>query len=327
MPHLSIIIPVYNKAEYLDLCVDSILKQTFTDFELIVVNDGSTDGSAERCDYFAQVDPRVVVIHQLNQGVSAARNAGLKMARGLYVGFADGDDHLEADMYEFLLAAAKEHEADVSICGVKKVFPDKVDLFYGSGRTSIYDTEGAVSALLKKEFLRSVYDKVYRAEIAKSVAFEGRINEDIFYNFMVLQKCSKTVFHDVIKYNYIIRDNSVSMTGFSLKWMDTIDFSRRIVKICRDSMPRMLDRAREFDLVTHISLLNQLLLSGKERHEQEYQQVVRGLSDFSDFINRDIVRKKHRAAFRLFRTSPLLYRALMSIYCRITNADVSKKSM
>ena len=326
MPYLSIIIPVYNKAEYLASCVDSILKQTFTDFELILVDDGSTDGSGAWCDHYARSDQRVVVIHQVNQGVSAARNSGLNAAKGSYIGFADGDDQLEPDMYELLLALANEHQADVAVCGVKKVFPNKVELFYGTNQTRIYDRDGALDALLRKEFLRSVYDKVYKANVAKSTAFEGRINEDILYNFTVLQKASKTVFYDVMKYNYIIRDSSVSMTGFSHKWMDTIAFSRRMVDICRDTMPQLLNRAREFDLVTHISLLNQLLLSGKGTHTPEYKTVATGLLSFSDFIDGDIVRKKHRAAFRLFKLSPALYRILMGIYCRLTDADVSKKS-
>jgi len=326
MHHLSIIIPVYNKAEYLSSCVDSILKQTFTDFELILVDDGSTDGSGAWCDHYARLDPRVVVIHQDNQGVSAARNAGLRAAKGSYIGFADGDDQLEPDMYELLLGLVQEHHADVAVCGVKKIFPNKVEHFYGTNQTRIYARDGALDAMLKKEFLRSVYDKVYRADIAKSTAFEGRINEDILYNFMVLQKASKTVFHDVMKYNYIIRDNSVSMTGFSHKWMDTIAFSGRMVEICRDSIPQLLNRAREFDLVTHISLLNQLLLSGKGTHTPEYKTVARGLLSFSDFIDRDIVRKKHRIAFRLFKFSPVFYRVLMGAYCKLTDADVSKKS-
>lgn len=326
MPYLSIIIPVYNKAEYLASCVDSVLNQTFTDFELILVDDGSTDGSGTLCDHYARSDQRVVVIHQINQGVSVARNSGLDAAKGSYIGFADGDDLLEPDMYEILLDLAKEHQADVVVCGVKKVFPTKIELFYGTDQTRVYDTDGALDALLRKEFLRSVYDKVYKVNIAKSAAFEGRINEDILYNFMVLQRASKTVFHDVIKYNYIIRDSSVSMTGFSDKWMDTIAFSRRIVSICRDTMPQLLSRAREFDLVTHISLLNQLLLSGKGTDTQEFKTVATELLSFSDFIDKAIVRKKHRAAFRLFKFSPRLYRLFMGVYCRLTDADVSKKS-
>ncbi|RZK26228.1 MAG: glycosyltransferase, partial [Flavobacterium sp.] len=227
MPQLSIVIPVYNKGEFIGACINSIITQTFTDFELILVNDGSTDDSAEICNAWNLKDKRIKVVHQSNAGVSAARNKGISMASGTYIGFADGDDILEPDMYEILLSNANVYNADISVCGVKKIFPHKVERYYGTGKVKTYNRSEGLIGLLRKEFLRSVYDKVYKANIAKSVQFEGSINEDIFYNYLIFNKSNRTVFDDTIKYNYIIRDNSVSMTGFSKKWMDTISFSKR----------------------------------------------------------------------------------------------------
>ena len=124
MAVLSIIIPVYNKEQYIDGCLTSILNQTFTDFELILVDDGSTDGSAAVCRRFADADHRISLITKPNGGVSSARNTGLSKADGKYIGFIDSDDAIEPDMYELLIRNAEQYQADVSICRLKTIFPD-----------------------------------------------------------------------------------------------------------------------------------------------------------------------------------------------------------
>ena len=118
MPELSIIVPVYKVEKYLPKCIDSILAQTFTDFELILIDDGSPDRCGEICDEYAIKDERIVVIHQVNRGVSAARNAGLDAAKGEYIGFVDSDDWIKPEMYEIMVRTAIDKKADVVICGL-----------------------------------------------------------------------------------------------------------------------------------------------------------------------------------------------------------------
>lgn len=139
MTALSVIVPVYQAAEYLDCCVESILAQTFSDLELILVDDGSTDGSAARCDRWAAADSRVRVIHRENGGVSAARNMGLDAARGEYVAFVDSDDWVEPQMYENLLAAAREYDCAVVLCDCRKVSPGGERLYTHPIRPGYYD--------------------------------------------------------------------------------------------------------------------------------------------------------------------------------------------
>ena len=116
-PKLSIIVPTYNVKPWLCRCVDSVLAQTCTDFELLLIDDGSTDGSGEVCDACAASDARVKAIHQPNQGPSAARNTGLDAASGDYIGFMDGDDYIDASMYGRLLELLLKHNADIAVCG------------------------------------------------------------------------------------------------------------------------------------------------------------------------------------------------------------------
>ncbi|MVN22043.1 glycosyltransferase [Mucilaginibacter arboris] len=323
---LSIIVPVYNKSKYINRCIQSILSQTFTDFELILVNDGSTDDSGDRCNFYAILDSRVVVIHQNNHGVSAARNAGLNIARGTYIGFVDCDDEIDPDMYSTLINTAKHYDADISICGVRKVFPYKVELYYGTNAIKVYNKIEAIGGLFKKKFSRSVCDKIYKAEIAKKIKFEGYMNEDTFYNFLIFIETNKIVFNDVIKYNYLIRDNSVTMTKFSKKDLDTIFFSERMIKICEEKLPELIYNAKYYDLVNNISLLNLILMSKKELHLNEYNHVVRNLDNYSNYVNKNSIKSKHKYAYNIFKLNPTIYEFLMKTYCKITNADVSKKN-
>ncbi|MFR2551722.1 MAG: glycosyltransferase [Clostridioides difficile] len=125
MPKISIIVPVYNVEKYLEKCVRSILAQTFTDFELILVDDGSLDSSGAMCDQFAEQDQRVKVIHKENGGLSDARNAGIELATGEYLGFVDSDDYIADDMYELLYTNIVKEDADLSICGIYDVYEGK----------------------------------------------------------------------------------------------------------------------------------------------------------------------------------------------------------
>lgn len=128
MPKISIIVPVYNVEKYLEKCVRSILAQTFTDFELILVDDGSPDSSGAMCDQFAEQDQRVKVIHKENGGLSDARNAGIEIATGEYLGFVDSDDYIADDMYELLYTNIVKEDADLSICGIYDVYEGKSQL-------------------------------------------------------------------------------------------------------------------------------------------------------------------------------------------------------
>jgi glycosyltransferase involved in cell wall biosynthesis len=325
MASLSIIVPVYNKESFIDLSIASILNQSYADFELLLINDGSTDNSGKICDRYASQDKRVKVFHQANRGVSAARNKGLELAEGSYVGFVDCDDTLEREMYQQLIRNMVAYTADVSICGVQKFFPDKTESYYGTGVTKTYNRTEGVAALLKKEFLRSVYDKVYEAKLAKSVRFEGRINEDIYYNFLVFMKGAKSVFDDTLLYNYIIRDNSVSMSTFSDKWMDTIALSKKIVSVCSSELPELNLVAEEFDFIANISLLNLMILSNGQAEDTDYQKVVGNMKGYAALIKRGNLRKKHKYAYNIFNFSPALYKHSMKLYCKLTDADVSKK--
>ena len=214
MPELSIIVPVYKVEQYLPKCIDSILAQTFSDFELILIDDGSPDRCGRICDEYAAKDSRITVIHQENKGASAARNAGLDLARGEYIGFVDSDDWIEPEMYETMLGKAKEADLDLVICGLNN--------FSESGEhvRSILLGSGAYS---KNELLKSVFrtpnelgggcvNKVFRHAAIQSARFrEGvPIAEDWLYLFACYTFCSSAYKLSAPLYNIVERQNSAT---------------------------------------------------------------------------------------------------------------------
>lgn len=327
MVTLSIIIPVYNKVEYIDSCLDAVLKQTFHDFELLLINDGSTDGSAEKCDLYAKRDKRIKVWHQKNQGVSSARNFGIDKASGDYIGFVDSDDIIEPDMYEVLVTNALSSLADISACGMKVYYSNEHNNDVQVAPIQVMDNSKGVSALLKGDLHWSANNKIYRASLAKQVRFEGAINEDVLYNFYAFLQAGKSVFQDVIKYKYIVRSNSVSMSKFSSKYMQTIAVSKKIVSTVSEKMPEHLEVAKALDFSKNISLFNLILSAGREAFQAEYEVVLGNLNSYSEYVkDTAILPKKQRIAFWLIKRYPRIYSRLLRLYCLVAGSDLATRT-
>ena len=161
LPLISIIVPVYNVKNYLEKCLQSICGQTYKNLEIILIDDGSSDGSGELCDLFAQRDGRIRVFHQANAGQSAARNRGLAVAQGEFLGFVDSDDWIESDMYEFLYRLLKENEADISICSHYRDKGKKSVAKYSSGEQFVFTRDEGIRALVVDRRIRNyVWDKL-----------------------------------------------------------------------------------------------------------------------------------------------------------------------
>ena len=181
-PLLSIIVPVYKVENYLQKCIDSILAQTFTDFELILVEDGSPDGCPALCDAAAAKDARIRVLHQKNGGLSAARNAGLDVARGEWIGFVDSDDYIAPEMYETLYKAVQNTGADLALCDYAAV--DEAGIPCLPPYTGLAQRIFTGRELLKRAtntMAQPAWNKLYRRVIFAQLRYpEGKLNEDIF---------------------------------------------------------------------------------------------------------------------------------------------------
>lgn len=207
---ISVIVPVYKVEPYLRKCLDSIVGQTYRNLEIILVDDGSPDNCGAICDEYAAGDERIKVIHKENGGVASARNAGLAVASGDYIGWVDSDDWIETDMLEYLLAGAQRHGADIAVCGRVEVYPNR-RVPQGWENEEIWDAEQALGLLLEDDLLRNyLCDKLWRRELFQDIYFpEGRNFEDVATTYKLIEKAEKIVCLPECKYFYLQRENGI----------------------------------------------------------------------------------------------------------------------
>lgn len=213
---VSIVLPVYNAAKHLDKCILSILEQTLTDIELIIVNDGSVDNSIDIINKYASQDSRITVINSINNGVSSARNLGLQQAKGEYIGFIDADDWADKKMYEIMYSRIKETTSDFAICNVKVLY-DNLSSKVRFNFTEPTQNFGDNLFLGFKNFIYFKYDnanwnKLYSREIIfqQKIRFQTNMKvwEDLVFNLCYLCFSKKAVLINDPLYNYLIHDES-----------------------------------------------------------------------------------------------------------------------
>lgn len=225
MPKISVIVPVYKVEAYLHACVDSLLAQTYSDFELILVDDGSPDNCGKICDEYAAKDPRVRCVHQENQGLSGARNAGIDIAQGEFITFIDSDDLVDARYLEILMDAAKEG-ADVAICRHRE-FADGNLLrpWQGQVPRRSFDAVNAVETMYNGSAWIPVNAccKLFRRQLIGDTRFPlGRLHEDQAFTPYILYRAEKIVSCDAVLYHYRVNPVSITRNTFSLRRYDDL---------------------------------------------------------------------------------------------------------
>lgn len=217
---VSVIIPAYNIEEYLPRCLDSILAQTYKNLKVLVVNDGSGDGTGAVADAYAAKDSRVKVIHKENGGVTSARLRGVSEAKGEYIVFVDGDDYVEPEMLGKLLENAEIYGADISHCGYRMVFPDRVEWYYNTNKITRQPGKQGLYDLLEGSFVEpGLVCKLYRRELIDGLDewmdSSVRINEDLLMNCFLFRKAEMAVHEDFCPYHYILRQGSTMISRFN----------------------------------------------------------------------------------------------------------------
>ena len=237
MPLVSVIIPIYNTEKFLPLCISSVLNQTLTDIEVLLVNDGSTDGSGKICDEYACKDQRIQVIHTLNQGVSHARNQGLETAKGEYIAFMDSDDWIETDMIATLYQLIRTNEAGLATCGYIIENEDGRPIYHinevKSGKLTQWEAIHSLFNDRHYKYKGNLWDKLYHKEIIDK--HHLKFNEHIYYNedrlfiFQYLSHCQSAAYTTSPYYHYVTRKSSamnLSQKNYTPKlctFMDAFD--------------------------------------------------------------------------------------------------------
>ena len=280
MPELSIIVPVYKVEKYLPRCIDSILAQTFGDFELILIDDGSPDGCGRICDEYARKDKRIVVIHQKNMGVSAARNAGLDIARGRYIGFVDSDDWIEPQMYEVMMDAIRENGADMAVCGVR--YADEDGKFTRADMLSegVYSRDGLLEDVfaMPNRLGGGCCNKVLDASKIASVRFKVgmTIAEDALYLFDCFMRIDGAVKIGDVLYNVYERYGSATRTDNMMNVCEMIiEGWLSMLRHARKHMPSMEARAADKFLNECLRYATQIRSIGMDTHKPYRSRILR----------------------------------------------------
>lgn len=227
-PLISVIIPVYNVKTYLRECIDSVFAQTYTNIEIILIDDGSSDGSSYICDEYSKLDNRVIVVHQENGGLSSARNAGIQIAQGSYLTFIDSDDYIHIDMLSILLDEIIKYKADIACCSYSSYELQNIK----EREDVLLKKEEAISRLLDENGYKCyAWNKLYKRELFEEIRYPiGKWFEDIITTYKLFSKSQSVVYTNQKLYFYRLRKDSITQSAFSQKDGELLEAINFVIK-------------------------------------------------------------------------------------------------
>lgn len=326
---ISIVIPVFNIEAYISGCLDSVIAQTYRNLEIIIVDDGSKDNTPAIADQYAMRDSRIRVIHQENSGVTSARLNGVAAAKGDFIGFVDGDDYIEPDMFQKLMENAVKFHADISHCGYRMVFHNRVDMYYGTGRLVEQDRMTGLKDLLTGAFIEpGLVNKLFRRELFDGLLYEGimdksiKNHEDLLMNYYLFREAKESVFEDVCPYHYLVRGDSAANRQLnSHQLLDPI----RVIKIIMretEEQPKLQGIAfqrlirLEISLATKELTLNpELIKPNRKQARKELRQMLPAI------LKSDCVGLKLKVMALWVAVCPAAYQWIHKAYARVTGSD------
>lgn len=317
-PKISIIVPIYKVQKYLHKCINSILSQSFKDFELILVNDGSPDNCGEICEYYAKEDSRVKVIHKENGGLSSARNLGIDHAQSDYIAFVDSDDYIHNEMYKILYSVAIKHSSTLVIC-------DYVEVIEGSGSNPItlptnidvenYTNSEALSQLCSINGIKYVIacNKLFKKELFRNLRFKvGKIHEDEFIAHEILFKCKKVTYCPVKLYFYLQRSDSITNSPVNIDKLDAIEASRERMEFFKKIKQTGLQKKTEYNYISLIFLYYFKIKKNVPNSDKKLMKIKKDFqSNLGVFLENPYFLKKEKICWFLFAMNPVLYELLI----------------
>lgn len=277
---VSVIIPVYNAAEYLERCLDSVVGQSHRNLEILLIDDGSTDGSGEICDRYAKKDGRIRVLHQKNAGVAFARNAGLDMAVGTYIGWVDSDDWIEPEMFEVMVKEAKTRKADIVICGRLESYPDR-SFQKGWKRQEVLNREQALALLVEDDLVRSyLCDKLWRRELFDGIRIPAlKVFEDMAVMYQLFMRAEQVVCLPDVFYHYEHRDASLTAAPSLESRIDFYRVSKARYDALRRDLPQGADGLEKV-LVSAAVPIWAAYYDHPKREREKYREQVLDIAAF-----------------------------------------------
>lgn len=268
---ISVIIPIYKVEEYLDACITSVVNQTYSNLEIILVDDGSPDNCPQMCDEWARKDSRIQVIHKPNGGLSDARNAGIEISTGAYIAFVDSDDFIKPDMLEKLHTALAKENADIAACGILTCEGDKQTAW---GCQNVVGAPEQIYALLYNDTAYPVAacNKLYRRSCWETLRFPvGKTCEDAFTTYQLIHNARRIVMIPEALYCYRIRPGSIMTSSFSPKKMDEEEAWRCNYQFMEQNHPQLGKCAFDFYLQKVNGLVRMMNEEDRTIFAEQYQ--------------------------------------------------------
>lgn len=314
MSKISVIVPVYNVEKYLARCIDSVLAQTLTDYELILVDDGATDGSGNICDDYAVKDARIRVIHKENGGLSDARNKGTSEAAGEYIFYLDSDDFIEENALELLLSLIGKSSADIAAGGIYNCYENKKTAQCGVSEEFICSGTQALGYLLEgTRITGSSCGKLIKTELAKKHIFPfGKTYEDAFYMPGLLLEAQKVAVTTAPLYNYWHRAGSITTVPFSHKAMHIIEAYEYTYGKVMESCPEFEARALFRLYWAYFTVLDRMLTTDNFKALPQYKQVISFLKkNWLNILKCGYFQKSRRVSAIFLKINVRLYSVLL----------------
>lgn len=312
MVKISIIVPIYNVEKYINKCIDSILAQTFKEFELILVDDGSTDKSGFISDGYVKKDSRVKVIHKQNGGLSSARNKGIENSCGEYLAFIDSDDYIHPKMFEILYTNTILYDSDISMCDYKMVYENKYEIdIIKDYKVKEYTKLEALNDLQGKYGIRFVvaWNKLYRKKLFNILRYEeGRINEDEFIIHNLLYDSDKVIYINAKLYYYLQRENSITKSKFNPQRLDLLDAYIERIYFYKSINERELVHKVEFTYSSAFFIFYYKLKNEVDKPKKYLKKIKKVyISKLKAILRNPYYSKKEKILILTFCINPYIY--------------------
>ena len=283
---VSIIVPIYGTEAYLPSCIESLCNQTYSNLQIILIDDQSPDKCPEICDDYAKKDARIIVVHQENMGVSGARNTGLRYATGEYIMFVDSDDKMSLDAVSILLQDILTYKADIAWAPLKRLDKKGNPIKnYKEGVCTVFKDDEALLSYLDGGYnMNAVWGKIFKFDFIKDLSFEeGRkINEDGFFMFQCYIKKPLLVRHCISIYQYNNRPNSSSRQAFSEKYLDMLYFCEKKKELVAIYYPQYINNTRNMEMLTCLQFLDVCYSVTDKKHKEVERRVLKRVRELKD---------------------------------------------
>lgn len=319
-PVISIIVPVYKAESYIDNCLNSIIKQIWNNLEIIVVNDGSPDRSGEICNKYAEIDHRIKVIHKENGGAASARNVGLDMISGEYVGFVDADDNIEPYMYQRLYELIVRYNGQIACCGISYTsLSNKKNYYFNRNLNEllVLNSEEALEQYLTYKTISSgVVDKLFHKSIFKNLRFhEGITHEDA----MIIPRCfynaQRIIYTSEPMYHCILSLESVSRRPFSISRFDRIFVWKSNIDFIEKNYPKLMKKAKVLLVCAYLDVIYEAKRNRKCEKERIVAQLE--LNKFLKINTKLPYKSRTKIRVMFYKVNPRLYDLIYSIIYKL----------